>query len=58
MYYVTPQAPAEDRLDVESLNNIYVRTESGEMAPVGEFVELNKVYSSDVLNRFNLYYAI
>jgi HAE1 family hydrophobic/amphiphilic exporter-1 len=58
MYYVTLQAPAEDRLDVESLNNIYVRTESGEMAPVGEFVELNKVYSSDVLNRFNLYNAI
>ena len=58
MYYVTLQARPEDRLDVESLNNIYVRTDSGEMAPVGEFVELTKVYSSDVLNRFNLYNAI
>mgnify|MGYP001511289783 FL=1 len=58
MYYVTLQARPEDRLDVESLNNIYVRTDKGEMAPVGEFVELEKVYSSDVLNRFNLYNAI
>lgn len=58
MYYVTLQSRPEDRLDVESLNNIYVRTDKGEMAPVGEFVELEKVYSSDVLNRFNLYNAI
>ena len=58
MYYVTLQSRPEDRLDVESLNNIYVRTDKNEMAPVGEFVELEKVYSSDVLNRFNLYNAI
>ena len=58
MYYVTLQARAEDRLDLESLNHVYVRTDKGEMAPVGEFVELEKVYSSDVLNRFNLYNAI
>ncbi len=58
MYYVVLQARAEDRLDLESLNHIYVRTDSGEMAPVGEFVEMEKVYSSDVLNRFNLYNSI
>ena len=58
MYYVVLQARAEDRLDLESLNHIYVRTDQGEMAPVGEFVEMEKVYSSDVLNRFNLYNSI
>ena len=58
MYYVVLQARAEDRLDLESLNHIYVRTDKGEMAPVGEFVEMEKVYSSDVLNRFNLYNSI
>ena len=55
MYYVTLQADPKYRLDTESLNNVYVRTDSGEMAPLSQFVNLTRVYSSEVLNRFNLY---
>lgn len=57
-YYVTIQADPKYRLDAESLNNVFVRSSSGEMAPVGEFVTLTRVYSSEVLNRFNLYNSI
>ena len=58
MYYVTIQADPKYRLDTESLRNVFVRTQSGEMAPLSEFVNLTKVYSSEVLNRFNLYNSI
>ena len=58
MYYVTMQADPKYRLDAESLNHAYVRTNSGEMAPLGQFVTLTRVYSSEVLNRFNLYNSI
>jgi len=57
-YYVTVQADPKYRLDAESLNNIYVRSAKGEMAPLSQFVSLTKVYSSEVLNRFNLYNSI
>ena len=58
MYYVTLQSDPKYRLDTESLNNVYVRTDSGEMAPLSQFVNLTRVYSSEVLNRFNLYNSI
>ena len=54
MYYVTMQADPKYRLD----NNVYVRSSSGEMAPLGQFVNLTRVYSSEVLNRFNMYSSI
>ena len=58
MYYVTLQADPKYRLDTESLNNVFVRSNSGEMAPLSQFVKLTKVYSSETLNRFNLYSSI
>ena len=58
MYYVTIQADPKYRLDTESLNNVFVRTESGEMAPLSQFVNLTRVYSSEVFNRFNMYNSI
>ena len=58
MYYVTIQADPKYRLDTESLNNVFVRTDSGEMAPLSQFVNLTRVYSSEVLNRFNMYNSI
>ena len=57
-YYVTMQADPKYRLDPESLNNTFVRLNNGEMAPLSQFVTLTKVYSSEVLNRFNLYNSI
>ena len=58
MYYVTMQSDPKYRLDTESLNHVYVRSGNGEMAPLGQFVTLTKVYSSEVLSRFNLYNSI
>ena len=58
MYYVTIQSDPKYRLNTESLNNVFVRTNGGEMAPLGEFVDLQRVYSSEVLNRFNMYSSI
>ena len=58
VYRVIVQADEKYRLDMESLNNVFVRTNSGEMAPVSQFVTLTKTYGSDVLNRFNLYNSI
>ena len=58
MYYVTMQADPKYRLDTESLNNVFVRSNSGEMAPLSQFVNLTRVYSSEVLNRFNMYSSI
>ena len=58
MYYVTMQSDPKYRLDTESLNHVYVRSGNGEMAPLGQFLTLTKVYSSEVLSRFNLYNSI
>ncbi len=58
VYRVMIQADPKYRMDTESLNNIFVRMQSGEMAPVSQFVTLAKVYGPEVLNRFNLYNSI
>lgn len=58
VYRVMIQADPKYRLDTESLDNVYVRMQNGEMAPVSQFVKLTKVYGPEVLNRFNLYNSI
>lgn len=57
-FRVMIQARKDYRLDKESLNNMFVRTESGEMAPVGQFITLTKVYGAETLTRFNMYTSI
>ena len=56
LYRVMIQARKDYRLDKESLNNMFVRTESGEMAPVGQFITLTKVYGAETLTRFNMFF--
>lgn len=58
LYRVIMQAEPEYRLDKESLNNMFVRTKSGEMAPLGQFITLTKTYGAETLTRFNLYSSI
>lgn len=58
LYRVTIQASPEFRLDVESLNNIFVRNTEGEMSPIGEYLTLTRVYGTEYLSRFNLFSAI
>ncbi|WP_066217842.1 efflux RND transporter permease subunit [Formosa haliotis] len=49
------QALPEDRADVNALNSMYVRTDSGEMAPITQFVNLKRVYGPQSVTRFNLF---
>ena len=58
LYHVTMQAPAEYRINTESLNLMYVRTSDGSMAPLSQFVRLTKTNGPSDLTRFNLFNAI
>ena len=58
LYRVMVQASPEYRLDTESLNNIFVRTNSGEMSPIGQYLTLTRIYGSETLSRFNLFPSI
>ena len=58
LYRVYIQADKDFRLDKDALNNMFVRTEDGDMAPIGQFVTLTKAYGPETLTRFNLYSSI
>lgn len=54
LYRVMMQAEPDARVSPESLNNIKIRNGS-EMAPITNFITLEKVYGPDNINRFNMY---
>ena len=58
LYRVMVQASPEYRLDTESLNNIFVKNNHGEMSPIGQYLTLTRVYGSETLSRFNLFPSI
>ncbi len=58
LYHVTMQAPAEYRMNTESLDNMYVRTSDGSMSPLSHFVRLTKTNGPSDLTRFNMFNAI
>lgn len=58
LYRVIIQADKQYRHDREALDNMFVRTASGDMAPVGQFITLEKVYDAELLTRFNLYTSV
>lgn len=58
LYHVTMQAPAEYRINTESLNLMYVRTANGAMSPLSQFVRLTKTNGPSDLTRFNMFNAI
>lgn len=58
LYRVMIQAAPEFRVDKESLNNIFVRNSAGEMAPIGQFLTLTKVYGPESMSRFNMFSSI
>ncbi len=58
LYRVYIQADKDFRLDTDALNNMFVRTDGGDMAPIGQFVTLTKAYGPETLTRFNLYSSI
>ena len=57
VYRVMLQASPEYRLNEQDLNNMFLRNGT-EMAPISQFVKLEKVLGPEVSNRFNLYSSI
>ncbi|MDF3077952.1 MAG: hydrophobe/amphiphile efflux family transporter [Sphingobacteriaceae bacterium] len=53
-YRVMYQAEPSFRANPEGLTNIFVRTPGGEMAPISEFISLERVYGPQAITRFNL----
>lgn len=57
-FRVMVQSLPESRADISALDRLMVRTSSGAMAPISQFVKLNRVYGPQSVNRFNLYTAV
>ncbi|MFI3304339.1 MAG: efflux RND transporter permease subunit [Rikenellaceae bacterium] len=58
LYRVMVQAAPEDRLDIASLENMYVRNDDGDMSPITQYMTIERVYGSQLLTRFNLFPSI
>ena len=58
LYRVYVQADPESRGSKESLQNISVRNDQGQMAPISSFVELERVYGPQNVSRFNLFNSV
>ncbi len=57
-YRVMVQADAPYRNNPASLNSIYIKTATGTMAPISEFVTMTKTTGPQSLSRFNLFSSI
>lgn len=51
------QADPSLRTNMESLKNIKVRN-GNEMAPISQFITIQKVYGPDIISRFNMYTSL
>ncbi len=54
-YRVMLQSPPESRTNEQSLSGMFVKTATGAMAPLSQFVSLERVYGPQSINRFNLF---
>ena len=54
-YRVYVQADPKDRVNEMSLNKMFVKTQTGAMAPISQFITLNRVYGPNSINRYNLF---
>ena len=57
-YRIMMQAEPKYRGNPEDLNNIFVRTSNGEMAPITEFISFKRVFGPENITRFNMYTSI
>lgn len=57
-YRVMVQAADQFRANPEGLNKIFVRNSAGGMAPITEFIKMNRVYGPESISRFNLFSSI
>ncbi len=54
-YRVYIQALPENRANAKDLENMYIRTGNGDMAPITQFVSLERIYGPQSVTRFNLF---
>lgn len=57
-YRVYVQALPEDRSSTDDLSSLFVRNAQGEMAPITEFINLDRVYGPQAVTRFNLFNSV
>ena len=57
-YKVMIQADPQYRKNVEDLKGMYVRTATGDMAPISSFITLTKIYGTQFLQRLNMYQSM
>jgi HAE1 family hydrophobic/amphiphilic exporter-1 len=57
-YRVVYQSDPKFRTDPASLNSVMVRNNKGQMAPISQFVTLEKVFGPQAIERFNLFTSI
>ncbi|KIA99562.1 multidrug transporter AcrB [Flavobacterium sp. KMS] len=55
MYKVMVQASPQFRKNPESILDMYLKNDAGEMVPFSTFVKLERVYGPEVLTRYNMY---
>lgn len=55
MYKVMVQASPQFRSAPESILDMYVKNDKGEMVPFSTFINLERVYGPEVLTRYNMY---
>jgi len=58
VYQVTAQLRPSDRIRPESLDQLFVRSESGAMLPISQFVTLTKEYMPQTLSSHNMFSCI
>ncbi|MDQ1162218.1 HAE1 family hydrophobic/amphiphilic exporter-1 [Chryseobacterium sp. SORGH_AS 447] len=57
-FRVMIQALPENRKDASDLNQLYVKTSSGTMSPISQFVTLTKTYGPQSVGRYNLFSSV
>ncbi|APA00303.1 efflux RND transporter permease subunit [Flavobacterium commune] len=55
MYKVMVQASPQFRQNPESILDMYLKNDAGEMVPFSTFMRLERVYGPEVLTRYNMY---
>ena len=55
MYKVMVQAGPQFRKNPESILDMYLKNDAGEMVPFSTFIRLERVYGPEVLTRYNMY---
>ncbi|WP_338644635.1 efflux RND transporter permease subunit [Flavobacterium sp. KS-LB2] len=57
-YRVVYQSDPSFRSDPESLNKVLVRNNTGQMAPISQFITLEKTFGPQAIDRFNLFTSV